>query len=72
MIEGVVLTNTGTITRNISNTIRKEVIDGIKSAIKTVQMTPAYILKSAVIKKALKKIKDDFDGPLIAHMLRNI
>ena len=64
MIEGVVLTNTGTITRNISNTIRKEVIDGIKSAIKTVQMTPAYILKSAVIKKALKKIKDDFDGTI--------
>ena len=33
MIEGVVLTNTGTITRNISNTIRKEVIDGIKTSI---------------------------------------
>ena len=27
-------------------------------------MTPAYILKSAVIKKALKKIKDDFDGTI--------
>ena len=64
MIEGVVLTNTGTITRNLSNSRRIEVSDGIKSAIKTVQMTPAYILKSAVIKKALKKIKDDFDGTI--------
>ena len=36
MIEGVVLTNTGTITKNIPNTMRKEVVDGIKSAIKTV------------------------------------
>ena len=61
MIEGVVLTNTGTITKNIPNTMRKEVVDGIKSAIKTVQMTPAYILKSALIKKSLKKIKEDFD-----------
>lgn len=64
MIEGVVLTNTGTITKNIPNTMRKEVVDGIKSAIKTVQMTPAYILKSALIKKSLKKIKEDFDGSI--------
>ena len=64
MVEGVVLTNTGTITRNITNTMRKEVVDGIKSAIKTVQMTPTYILKSALIKKALKKIKEDFDGSI--------
>lgn len=64
MVEGVVLTNTGTITRNITSTVRKEVIDGIKSAIRTVQMTPAYILKSALIKKALKKIKEDFDGTI--------
>ena len=55
MIEGVVLTNTGTITRNISNTIRKEVIDGIKSAIKTVQNDTCIYLKVSSNKKGLKK-----------------
>ena len=64
MVEGGVLVNTGVINKSTSYDMKKEVVDGIKSVIRTVQTTPAFILKPAIIKKSVKKIKEDFEGSI--------
>lgn len=59
LIDKVIFTNTAGITTDLDYKVKSEMIDGIKSAIKAIQRTPNYILKSALTKKAIKKVKED-------------
>lgn len=59
LVDKVILTNTGSITEEIDYKMKDEILDGIESTVKTIERTPNYFLKSALTKKAFKKVKED-------------